>query len=153
MVEELYTLHREPLLRYCIIMCRNQTVAEDIVQMAFMRAMSHLDTLETLNGAQRRSWLYKTARNLFYDHVRRTSMSADKEQAADDETEDDGYAEAEMYMILTVLPYDLGVLFSQRYIEGYTSTELSDIYGVPSATIRGKLMKARKLLKEYLKEE
>lgn len=153
MVEELYTLHREALLRYCILLCGDVALAEDIVQNAFMRAISHFDDLEKLNPAQRRSWLYKTIRNLFYDHVRRVSVGREKEKPADEATEETGYEETEIYMLLACLPYELSVLFSQRYIEGYTSTELGDIYGVPPATIRGKLMKARTILKEFLKED
>jgi len=153
MVGELYEVYRLPLLRYCIVMCGNQAMAEDIVHMAFMRAMTHLTDLEKLNPAQCRSWLYKTARNLFYDHVRRVSLGAEKEQAVIDKTEDSGFEEAEIYMLLSRLPNELGTLFYQRYFEGYTSTELGEMYGLPPATIRWKLTNARKTLKQYFEED
>lgn len=153
MVEELYTAYREPLLRYCIAMCGDRALAEDIVQMSFMRALEHIPDLEKLHPMQMRSWLYKTSRNLFYDHVRRASLGAEKEQPAPDETEESGFEEAEICMLLCSLPHELAILFSQRYFEGYTSTDLGEMYGVPPATIRGKLAKARKLLRESLKED
>ena len=153
MVEEIYTVHREPLLKYCIVMCRDRALAEDIVHNTFMRAMAHIDELMELKTPQLRSWLYKTARNLFYDHVRRAAVGAQREKAISEEIQEAGYGETEIQMILAFLPYDLRILFSQRYFEGYTSSELSKMYGIPPATIRGKLMKARKLLKEYLMEE
>ena len=153
MVEEMYTVHRMPLLKYCIVMCRDQALAEDIAHNTFLRAMAHISELNRLNEHQMRAWLCKTARNLFYDHVRRAAMGAEREKAVCEETEETGYEEAEIRMLLTVLPGDLRNLFSKRYLEGYTSSELSRMYGIPPATIRGKLMKARKLLKEYLMEE
>ena len=153
MVEELYTLHREALLKYCIVMCGDRALSEDIVQNAFMRAISHYEDLERLNAAQRRSWLYRTARNLFYDHVRRAAIAKEKEGSPPDEFNEGGYGEAEMRMILARLPYELSVLFEQRYLQGYSASDLSEMYGVASATIRGRLMKARTILKEYLMEE
>ena len=153
MVEEIYTVHREPLLKYCIVMCRDRALAEDIVHNTFMRVMAHMDDLMDMNAPQIRSWLFKTARNLFYDHVRRTAIGAEREKTVSEETREAGYGDVEIQMILAVLPHDLRILFSQRYLEGYTSSELSRMYDIPPATIRGKLMKVRKLLKEYLMEE
>ena len=153
MVEELYTQHREALLRYCVMMCGNAALAEDIVQNAFMRAISHFEDLQKLDKAQRRSWLYKTSRNLFYDHVRRDAAGAKKECGKPDETEEAGYAEAEIRMLLACLPGELSILFEQRYLMGYTATDLSEMYDVPASTIRGKLMKARRILKACLMEE
>lgn len=153
MVEEMYTVHREPLLKYCIVLCRDIALAEDIVHNTFMRAIAHMDDLMELKTPQIRSWLYKTARNLFYDHVRRAAIGAQRENAVSEEVQEAGYGEAEMQMVLSVLPCDIRILFSQRYLEGYTSSELSKMYDIPPATIRGKLMKARKLLKAYLMEE
>lgn len=153
MVEEMYTVHREPLLKYCIVLCRDIALAEDIVHNTFMRAIAHMDDLMELKTPQIRSWLYKTARNLFYDHVRRVAIGVERDRPVSDETFEVGYGDMEIQMLLSVLPYDLRILFSRRYLEGYTSSELSKMYDIPPATIRGKLMKARKLLKAYLMEE
>lgn len=153
MIEALYSVHREPLLRYCIVMCRDMALAEDIVHNTFMRAMAHIGDLMEMNAPQVRSWLYKTARNLFYDHVRRAAVAAETEKAVSEEVKETGYDETEVCMVLDQLPYDLRDLFSKRYIEGYTSSDISKMYGIPPATVRGKLMKARKMLKEYFQED
>ncbi len=69
MITKLYTVYRSELLRYCRMMCRNPDDAENLLQETFMRALSHLDTLEELEEKQQKAWLYKVARNLFYDHL------------------------------------------------------------------------------------
>lgn len=73
MVEELYTVFYEELLRYCASLSGQRSTAEDLVQETYIRAMTHLEDLEASSRSQRRSWLYKTARNLYIDQVRRLS--------------------------------------------------------------------------------
>ena len=64
MAEELYTDFYDQLLGWCTARVRSPAAAEDLVQETFLRAMDHLEDLEPLNRAQRRAWLYRTAKNL-----------------------------------------------------------------------------------------
>ena len=50
--------------------------AEDLVQETFLRALTHLGDLQDLSREQRRAWLYKTARRLYIDHIRRAAREA-----------------------------------------------------------------------------
>ena len=152
MVEELYTIHGPELRRYCYAMCRDRAATEDLLQEVYMRALTHIPDLEPLTTSERRAWLYKTARNLFFDLVRRASVARQKTELFGEETDEVGFAEIETAMILAKLPYDLRVLFRQRYFEGYNSSELAKMYGVPAATIRSRLSQARKALREYMKD-
>ncbi|MBR3298010.1 MAG: RNA polymerase sigma factor, partial [Clostridia bacterium] len=71
MIAELYTKYRTELLKYCCMICGNVSDAEDLLQETFIKALSNLDLLEELGERERRAWLYKVARNLFYDACRR----------------------------------------------------------------------------------
>lgn len=53
--------------------------------------------------------------------------------------------------LLNGLPGDEGVLFVMRYLEGYTSKELGEFFGLPPGTVRSRLSDARKHLKTALK--
>lgn len=79
MITELYTVYRAELLRYCCMICGNVSDAEDLLQETFMRALSNLDLLEDLGEKERRAWLYKVARNLFYDACRRRTVEQNTE--------------------------------------------------------------------------
>ena len=46
MVEELYTVFYEELLRYCASLSGQRSTAEDLVQETYIRAMTHLEDLE-----------------------------------------------------------------------------------------------------------
>ena len=114
-----------------------------------MKALSNLDLLEELGGKERRAWLYKVARNLFYDACRRRTIEQNNQVQTEEET-DGGFSEVETAMILSLLPPDLSQLFIERYFEGYSSKELAEEYGLSPSGVRAALNRARKLLREKL---
>lgn len=150
MIAELYTVYRTELLRYCCMICGNVSDAEDLLQETFMKALSNLDLLEELGEKERRAWLYKVARNLFYDACRRRTVEQNNQIQAEEET-DGGFSEVEVAMILSSLPPDLSQFFIKRYFDGYTSKELAVEYGLSPSGVRAALSRARKLLREKLK--
>ena len=147
MIGELYLRYRPELLKYCCMICGNAGDAEDLLQETFLRALSNLDLLEELGEAQRRAWLYKVARNLFYDACRRRAVEASHAESADE-----GFSEIETAEILSALPPELSSLFIKRYFEGYTSKELAEEYGLSPSGVRAGLSRARKLLREKLED-
>ena len=143
-------VHRAELMKYCCMMCGNESEAEDLLHETFMKALSNLDLLEELGERERRAWLYKVARNLFYDTCRRRTVEQNNQVPVEEET-DGGFSEVETAMILSSLPPDLSHLFIKRYFDGYTSKELAEEYGLSSSGVRAALSRARKLLREKLK--
>ena len=151
MITELYTVYRAELFRYCCMISGNVSDAEDLLQETFMKALSNLDLLEELGEKERRAWLYKVARNLFYDTCRRRTVEQ-KNQLQDEEETEGGFSEIDAAMIISSLPPDLSQLFIKRYFEGYNSKELAEEYGLSPSGVRAALSRARKLLREELKE-
>ena len=115
----------------------------------------HIGTLQDLGPSQRRAWLYRTVRNLFVDAMRRTAREAAAlpELEPEPETPDPDFAEAEARRLLELLPLAEQELFRKRYLEGYTAAELGKMYGLPPATVRTRLAKARRYLSQLLMEE
>ena len=150
MITELYTKHRAELLKYCCVMCGNTGDAEDLLQETFVKALSNLDILCELSEKERRAWLYKVARNLFYDTCRRRSLVKNHQFDIEEET-DGGFSKVETEIILSSLPPELSLLFTKRYFEGYTSKELAEEYGLSPSGVRAALSRARKILKEKIK--
>ena len=151
MITELYAVYRAELLKYCCMICGNAGDAEDLLQETFMKALSNLDLLEELSDKERRAWLYKVARNLFYDACRRRAVEINNRTPAEEET-DGGFSEVETAAILSSLPPELSQLFIKRYFVGYNSKELAEEYGLSPSGVRAALSRARKLLREKLKE-
>lgn len=155
MLEELFCAHRAELTAYCRGLCRSDAAAQDMVQEVFLRAWQNIGTLQDLGPSQRRAWLYRTARNLFVDAMRRTAREAAAlpELEPEPETPDPDFAEAEARRLLELLPPAEQELFRKRYLEGYTAAELGRAYGLPPATVRTRLAKARRYLSQLLMEE
>ena len=129
MLEELFCAHRAELTAYCRGLCRSDAAAQDMV--------------------------YRTARNLFVDAMRRTAREAAAlpELEPEPETPDPDFAEAEARRLLELLTPAEQELFRKRYLEGYTAAELGKMYGLPPATVRTRLAKARRYLSQLLMEE
>ena len=71
MWETLYDAFWDKLVRYCCRLTRDESLAEDLAQEAFLRAMSRRSELAGLTAHQQKSWLFETAHNLFCDQMRR----------------------------------------------------------------------------------
>lgn len=151
MVEELYRVYGEEIRRYCFWLSRETAQSEDLSQEVFIRAMSSLEDLIGRSEEEKRAWLYKTARNLFLDEARRkTSLLKRMRLLYEGEEEEGDFGGVEAEQLLLPLPPELRALVRLRYLEGYNATELGEMYSLPPATIRSKLLRARMILKKQL---
>jgi len=147
MIESLYSKYYSELLNYCTSLSHDPALSEDVVQECFLRALSNLDVLNELSEPQCRAWLYRTVKNIFIDHVRRLA----KQPLSDEEhfSEDD-YSRLAVELMCCHLPEDERSLFLLRYIEGYNSTELGEMFDLSPSTVRARLASARSRLRKIL---
>ena len=138
----LYMEEREALLRYARSLTREQARAEDLVQDAFARAMSHLDTLESLTRGQRRAWLYRSIKNRFVDQVRRRKRWKPIQMGLEREAMlscDPVVAEVRFWELLDSVPPNHREILNDRFVLGLNSTEIGARRGIPPATARSRL--------------
>ena len=153
MIEELYADHYQELLRYCQALTDAWAAAEDLVQETYLRAMTHLEDIRDLNRRQQRSWLYKTARNLHIDRIRKQAREvygADDSAARTPFEED--FTQIAVRQLVDRLPEQERGLFSMRYFEGYNATELGEIFHLTPSTVRGRLASAKKRIQKWCQE-
>lgn len=157
LIEALYTEFHTELVDWCSYMAGERAKAEDFVQEAFIRALGYSDLLETLAAEQRRSWLYRTVKNLFLDERRRLSR-----ETVTDKVPEAGPAlspadsrmpelEAlEWTELIGELPEPERLIFTMRYLQGYNSSEIGGLLKMPPGTVRSKLSDARRHLRNAL---
>ncbi len=152
MIRDLYERHFEELRRYCLQLCRSGDMAFDLVQETFVKALEKEETMAALAPEQQRAWLYRAARNLFLDGVRRSALLQRKQclLADEEEGEESGFSRAETELLLLRLPAEDRTLFRLRYLEGYTAVELGEMFDLPPATVRTRLLRARQRLKKEM---
>ncbi|MGO5113749.1 RNA polymerase sigma factor [Candidatus Avoscillospira sp. LCP25S3_F1] len=154
MWEALYEAYQKELLAYGARMSGSETLAEDLVQETFIKALIHADTVTDLSPSQQRAWLYRTFKNLFFDRCRRAVLEQESLHSIQPRmTEPSDIHAVETAMLLqTVAPQDR-VIFQLRYFDGYTAQELSQMLNIPAGTIRSRLSRCRAYLKEQLQEK
>ena len=147
MVERLYAKFYEELLRYCQALAASRAAAEDLVQETYLRALTHLEDLEDLGERERRAWLYRTARNLHIDRIRRQAREVcGAEDAADQTPFEEDWTRIAVRQMVERLPEPERTLFTLRYFQGYNATELGDLFDLTPSAVRGRLAAARRKL-------
>lgn len=151
MWEELYESHYQELLAYGTRMTESKELAEDLVQETFVRALMNTETVVDLSQAQRRAWLFRTFKNLFFDRYRRAVLENEYVQNRQPGyTEDQGMQEIENAILLDSLAPQDRAIFQLRYFDGYSAQEISQMLELPPGTVRSKLSRCRKHLKQNL---
>ena len=132
-------------------MTKSAASAEDLVQETYLKVFTHWDDVQDLSTGQCRSWLYKTARNLVIDQARKQSHETptEEEQLALASFEED-LSQAAVAQLIARLPDAERAIFTMRYFEGYNARELGEIFDLPSATVRSRLVSAKKRLKDWI---
>lgn len=80
-IEELFAALESPLLSYALRLTRDATVAEDVVQDAFMKLHAQFDEVR-----EPRRWLYRTVHNLALNHRRQAGKIVSLNLPGDDGT-------------------------------------------------------------------
>ena len=152
MWEELYEKHYKELLRYAVAACKNLAEAEDAAQEVFLKALQNPDTFQDLGPSQKRAWLFRSLKNLMCDRYRRGQLENAYLEARQEQAEywDPGIQETENRLLLAQLTPEDRTLFHLRYEEGYSASELSEMFHIPAGTIRARLSRMRILLKNML---
>ena len=150
MIDELYDALYGELNGWCASMTGSRTLAEDLIQEAFLRALMNVELLENLDFSRRRAWMYRTVKNLYIDRKRRESFETVMEQMPEEGVEEAQYTRIDDDQLLSALLPDERQLFILRYLEGYNSAELGRLFDLPAGTVRSKLSSARSRLRQML---
>lgn len=136
---------------YRLALCRLQNTAdaEDVYQDVFLRLLEQ--RAGRWDGEHLKAWLIRAALNRCADlgRLRRRRGTLPLEEAADMSGPADGAA-AELWDAVGRLPEKLRTAVHLFYGEGYESGEIGALLGIPAATVRSRLRRARAELRDLL---
>ena len=142
-------LCEKSLYRVTVSLLANQTDAEDAMQEALCTAYEKLHTLK--EAEKFRPWLLKIATNAAYDILRRRKRTVPLEDT--EPVYHDGTAEKlGLWLAVQQLPPDYRSVVVLYYYEDLDLQSISRITGVPEATVKTRLFRARQRLKALLAE-
>lgn len=147
-LREIYDRNVDMLYHICLMYLKNEADAEDAVHNTFVKLIEKQQVFE--NELHEKNWLIKVASNISKNMLKHwTRYNADLEEVKESGVCDEY---GEVLDAVSRLPDNLKVPVYLFYYHGYSSKEISDITGEKDSTVRNRLQKARKLLRDVLEE-
>ena len=141
--------HGDTVYRLALCRLQNAADAEDVYQDVFLRLLEQ--RTGGWDGERTKAWLLRAALNRCADlgraRKRRGAVSLDE---VPDMARPVDEAAAELWDAVARLPEKLRTAVHLFYGEGYESGEIGALLGVPAATVRSRLRRARAELRNEL---
>ena len=142
--------HYGEVLRYARHLCRNETLAEDITQEAFLRVLEKV--MRGQAAGNLRAYCFVTARHLYLDSLRRPPPQALEEMAAEDELAGAESDNAFRQMVAG-LPADVREAVILRFAYRLKFKEIAVVQGVAARTAQARVRCGIQWLKANWRED
>lgn len=149
-VETIIERYGDLLYRLCILMLKNESDAEDVIQETLIKFYRKAPVFE--NADHEKAWLIRVAtnecRDLLRFRVRHPLAEVEQIMVASEDSTDSGILEA-----LASLPEKYKLVLALYYVEGYKVEDIAKIIGRTSSAVKMRLQKGRRLLEKVYREE
>ena len=158
--------HADAAYNLALRLARSPEIAEDIVQDAYVRALSGFDAFR---GGDPRAWLFTIVRNRFYDWARERKLKATAPLSIPGDGEEDDFdywdpdqdtperalvrkdEAATVRTMVDSLPPRLREVIVLKEMEELSYRQIAEVTGAPIGTVMSRLSRARALLAETWK--
>ena len=156
--EAIYVQHFDGVYKYVFSLCRNETMAEEITQETFYRAMEHIDKFE--GKCKLYVWLCQIAKNTFLTyakkqkrHVSETDIDLSKQIEPSFENEIlDKETVWKLHKLLHKLSDPYKEVFSLRVFGELPFSQIGELFGKSDSWARLIFYRAKKELRRDLDE-
>lgn len=153
---ELYKLYYKPMYNVSLRMVGNEVEAEDVMQEAFLKAFTKIDTYE--GKVSFGAWLKKIVINRSLDQLKKRKVKFEElnEKIPDEDTPVLDLSEIQMEQLkktVRQLPDGYRVVLSLYLLEGYDHEEIAQILGISNVASRTQYMRAKNKLRQLLQKE
>ena len=151
--EQLVSAYSNDLYRYAYWLCKQPTVAEDLVQETFTRAWKAVDNLKYDRAAK--AWLITILRRenaRMYEKYQPQLLEIEEAVVADDyhNEPDEKFEKQQLHQAIMELPTDYKEPLILQIIWGYSGDEIALQLDLKLATVNTRLFRARQQLKVLL---
>lgn len=158
-INDWYIEYSNEIYQYVFFMTSDHAQAKDIIQETFFRAYQKYDQF---HGEQPKNWLYKVARNVTIDYLRKnkpipyfieTFFSVENKGKTPEQIALFHECERELYMALGKLKRSYRDVIILRKIEEFSIKETAQILGWSENKVKVQLFRGLKKLKHELEKE
>ena len=156
-VDQLFSEYYNEALLYTVSLCRNRTVAEDIVSSAFFKALTMSD--DSIRDFK--PWLLTVCRNEFISVCRKNSRFTGKEIPEDLADSREEVIESiirkeeyrSLYRAIALLPDAQKEAVTLFYFSGLPIRDIAEITGKSETNTKVLLCRAREKLRKIMEED
>ncbi|MFM8566217.1 MAG: RNA polymerase sigma factor [Gemmatimonadota bacterium] len=149
--------YSDPLYRHAYGMTGSADVAEDILQVSFIKAFHHLGEVRGRFDA----WVFRIVANGCKDwlkNIRRTHLSYEEDDQPSgyetpDEELDRGEIRRDLDRALAALPSSLREAFVMKHVEGCSYEEMADLLDTTVGALKMRVHRAREALQKLLEDK
>lgn len=159
MIDQYIQRYGRRLYGLCRSLCLSPHDADDLYQETWLRAVKHFSKYDPSRGFE--PWIAKICVNTYRSGLRRLARSPLLDFSTNEEkdrllgslpaTEKKDYSS--LYEAVGRLPEKLRLVVVLFYFQGQDLASTAEILKIPVGTVKSRLNKARKLLKEALADE
>ena len=156
----------DSLFNFACWLAQDRSEAEDLVQETYAKALAGFSSFEP--GTNFRAWIFRILRNAFLNS--RTGLAATRTVALEDELETEATTvraseetpesififhanEQAIREAIEHLPVPFREVLLLADIEEMSYREISDTLGIPAGTVMSRLARARRILRENLRDK
>ena len=152
LLEKMFSEHYNGAMLYALSLCRDRHLAEELVSIAFFKALQSADD----SILSFRAWLFAVLRNEHLSHLRRRKKNVEIHENIENEDDrvldkiikDEEYRA--LYRALSLLPKLENEIITLFYFENLSIREISQIVEKSEGMVKTTLCRARIKLKEIL---
>lgn len=160
MINEYIEQYGKRLYGLCMVLCKNKYDADDLYQDTWLKVVRYINQYD--NSQQFEPWLTRICVNTYKNTWRRISRSPIFNTFSSNEEKDAiinniAYTEkndySDLHSAIDNLPDKFRLAVILYYFEDMDINKVAKVMSIPQGTVKSRLSKARKMLREVLKDE
>lgn len=159
MLDEIYKTYAKELYRYIFNLCRNETLAEDILQDTMLNAVMSIDKFK--GECSLKTYLCRIARNIWLNHVKRAEnknipIDDSMEFVADDSVEEqlnNKMQSQAIHRVLHILDEPYKEVFTLRVFAELKFNDIGNLFGESANWARVTFFRAKEKIIRQLEKE
>ncbi|WP_100065994.1 RNA polymerase sigma factor [Miniphocaeibacter massiliensis] len=159
--EELYNKYKNLMFHVSYDILKDRAMAEDVVQQAFLKIIDIFDEINFENCNKTRNLfvlisknlslnIYRSRKNIEVTYLEDSIINNFKDSKVDFEYEN---IENEVEKAILSLPDIYSDIIYLKYVQGYSNSEIANLFNLKEGTVRQRLNRGKEKLKEFLSEK
>lgn len=149
--EVLYQKYKQDIYHYLLYLCKDPSLAEDLMSETFLKAFTSLHQLKKED--QIKTWLFTIARNVFLSECRKKKVTISYEDYMDQFVKEPLTQDISFIQELIKQKDNRTQQLFQMRLDGYSYAEIASTLNISENSCRVMDFRLKRWLKEELKKE